>query len=54
MSIVSGSILGNAVAMLPFMCLEILVGFVQALVFLMLTAIFLKTQVGDGEEHAAH
>ncbi len=43
----------NALAMLPFMCLEILVGFVQALVFLMLTAIFLKTQVGDGEEHHA-
>ena len=52
MSIVSGSILGNAAAMLPFMCLEILVGFVQALVFLMLTAIFLKTQVGGDEEHA--
>ena len=40
-------------AMLPFMGLEILVGFVQALVFLMLTAIFLKTQVGDDEE-ASH
>jgi F-type H+-transporting ATPase subunit a len=52
MSIVSGSTLGNAAAMLPFMCLEILVGFVQALVFLMLTAIFLKTQVGGDEEHA--
>ena len=52
MSLVSGSILGNAAAMLPFMCLEILVGFVQALVFLMLTAIFLKTQVGGDEEHA--
>lgn len=54
MSIVGSSTLGNAAAMLPFMCLEILVGFVQALVFLMLTAIFLKTQIGDGEEHAAH
>ena len=40
-------------AMLPFMCMELLVGFVQALVFLMLTALFLKTQVGD-EEEAAH
>lgn len=37
-------------AMLPFMGLEIIVGFVQALVFLMLTAIFLKTQVGGEEE----
>ena len=52
MSIVTGSTIGNALAMLPFMCLEILVGFVQALVFLMLTAIFLKTQVGGDEEHA--
>ena len=40
-------------AMLPFMCMELLVGFVQALVFLMLTALFLKTQVG-GDEEAAH
>lgn len=52
MSNVCASTVLNALAMLPFMCLEILVGFVQALVFLMLTAIFLKTQVGDGEEHA--
>ena len=36
--------------MLPFMALELIVGFVQALVFLMLTAIFLKTQVGGDEE----
>ncbi len=44
-------------AMLPFMFLEIIVGFVQALVFLMLTAIFLKTQLGgdeDEEGEAAH
>lgn len=55
MSNVCATTVLNALAMLPFMCLEILVGFVQALVFLMLTAIFLKTQVGDGheEEHAA-
>ncbi len=39
-------------AMIPFMGLEIIVGFVQALVFLMLTAIFLKTQVGGDEEEA--
>ena len=39
-------------AMFPFMALEIIVGFVQALVFLMLTAIFLKTQVGGEEEEA--
>lgn len=37
-------------AMLPFMALELIVGFVQALVFLMLTALFLKTQVGDEDE----
>lgn len=42
-------------AMLPFMALELIVGFVQALVFLMLTAIFLKTQVGGEEdEEEAH
>ncbi len=41
-------------AMVPFMALEVIVGFVQAMVFLMLTVIFLQTQVGDeeGEEHA--
>ncbi len=39
-------------AMFPFMALEIIVGFVQSLVFLMLTAIFLKTQVGGEEEEA--
>lgn len=37
-------------AMLPFMALELIVGFVQALVFLMLTALFLKTQVGGEDE----
>ncbi len=41
-------------AMLPFMALELIVGFVQALVFLMLTAIFLKTQVGEDEDEEAH
>jgi F-type H+-transporting ATPase subunit a len=47
----------SPLAMLPFMFLEIIVGFVQALVFLMLTAIFLKTQLGgdeDEEEETAH
>ena len=39
-------------AMFPFMALEIIVGFVQSLVFLMLTAIFLKTQVGGEEDEA--
>ena len=43
----------NFAAMLPFMALELIVGFVQALVFLMLTAIFLKTQVGGDEEEGA-
>lgn len=37
-------------AMVPFMAMEILVGFIQALVFLMLTALFLKIQVGGDEE----
>ena len=41
-------------AMLPFMALELIVGFVQAPVFLMLTAIFLKTQVGEDEDEEAH
>lgn len=41
-------------AMLPFMGLEIVVGFVQALVFLMLTALFLKTQVGGEDEEEEH
>ena len=40
----------NFLAVMPFMALEILVGFVQALVFLMLTALFLSTQVGGEEE----
>ncbi len=40
-------------AVLPFMALELIVGFVQALVFLMLTAIFLRTQLDDGEEESA-
>lgn len=43
----------NFAAMLPFMALELIVGFVQALVFLMLTAIFLKTQVGGDQEEGA-
>ncbi len=41
-------------AVIPFMGLELIVGFVQALVFLMLTAIFLRTQLDDGEEENAH
>lgn len=52
----SGVGLFAPLAMLPFMALEIIVGFVQALVFLMLTAIFLQTQVGgedEAEEHPA-
>lgn len=40
----------SALAMLPFLCLELLVGFIQALVFLMLTALFLKLQIDDEEE----
>jgi len=41
-------------AMVPFMGMEILVGFIQALVFLMLTALFLKIQVGGEDEEGEH
>lgn len=42
-----------AVIPIPFLCLEIFVGFVQALVFAMLTLVFLKVAVTEhgGEEH---
>ncbi len=58
MSVMTGNVILNALCVLPFLCLELLVGFIQALVFLLLTAIFLKLQVGDGhghgkDEHAA-
>lgn len=36
---------------LPFYAMELLVGFIQALVFMLLTIVFLKLQVGDGDEH---
>ncbi len=40
---------------LPFMALELFVGFIQALVFSMLTAAFLNVAVSHGEaEHAKH
>ncbi len=40
---------------LPFMALELFVGFIQALVFSMLTAVFLKVAVSHGaEEHVKH
>lgn len=39
---------------LPFMLMELLIGFIQALVFLLLTSIFLKLQVGDGDDHEEH
>ncbi len=41
----------NAMCVIPFLCMELLVGFIQALVFLLLTAIFLKLQVGDEHGH---
>lgn len=50
MSMTGGPLL-SALCVLPFMLMELLIGFIQALVFLLLTAIFLKLQVGDGEEH---
>ncbi len=46
MAHMGGPILG-ALCVLPFLAMEILIGFIQALVFLLLTAIFLKLQVGD-------
>lgn len=45
------------IAPLPFLMLEIFVGFIQALVFSMLTAVFLNVAVSHGAEHtenAAH
>lgn len=36
---------------LPFLTLELFVGFIQALVFSMLTAVFLNVAVSHGEEH---
>ncbi len=36
---------------LPFLFLEIFVGFIQALVFSMLTAVFLNVAISHGEEH---
>lgn len=37
---------------LPFLTMELFVGFIQALVFSMLTAVFLSVAVSHGEEHA--
>lgn len=50
MSNASSSPFLNALFVLPFYAMELLVGFIQALVFMLLTAVFLKLQVG-GEEH---
>jgi F-type H+-transporting ATPase subunit a len=36
---------------LPFLMLELFVGFIQALVFSMLTAVFLNVAVSHGKEH---
>lgn len=41
----------SSLCVLPFLAIELLVGFIQALVFLLLTAIFLKLQVGDDNAH---
>lgn len=37
---------------LPFLMMELFVGFIQALVFSMLTAVFLNVAVSHGEEHS--
>lgn len=50
MSMKSGPI-ASAFCVLPFMLMELLISFIQALVFLLLTVIFLKMQVGDEEEN---
>ncbi len=42
------NVLIGALSVFPFMVMELLIGFIQALVFLLLTAVFLKLQVGDG------
>lgn len=44
----------SSLCVLPFYFLELLIGFIQALVFLLLTAVFLKIQVGDDEESPEH
>ena len=41
-------------APLPFLGLEIFVGFIQALVFAMLTAVFLQTATMSHDEHEQH
>lgn len=48
------SFLAPAIIPIPFLALEIFVGFVQALVFSMLTLVFLKIAVTGHEEQAAH
>jgi F-type H+-transporting ATPase subunit a len=45
-----GNFLTGAMCAFPFYLMELLIGFIQALVFTLLTAIFLKLQVGDGDE----
>ncbi len=39
---------------LPFLMLELFVGFIQALVFSMLTAVFLNVAIMHGDEHGEH
>jgi len=39
------------IAPLPFLMMELFVGFIQALVFSMLTAVFLNVAISHGEEH---
>ncbi len=50
MSLMTPEVVWNVFCILPFLFMELLVGFIQALVFLLLTAIFLKLQVGDEDE----
>lgn len=53
MSVMGGGPILSSLCVLPFMLMEILIGFIQALVFLLLAAIFLKLQVGDDPEDEA-
>ena len=49
-----GPILSLVPSGIPFYFMELLVGFVQALVFTLLCAIFLKLICDHGDEHEAH
>ena len=49
-----GSFLGAAILPLPFYFLEILIGFVQAMVFALLSGVYIKLSTEHDEEHGEH